>query len=75
MQSFELNDPADRVRFALEMYNLASALKRESVHRQTNAAVKAFRTTVHGYKESYDLTTFYSDAPKPKPKPKRKRGC
>jgi len=65
MQSFDLNSRADRVRFALEMYNLAFALKRESVHGQTDAAVKAFH-----YKEHYNLSTFYSDAPKPK----RKRG-
>jgi len=70
MQSFDLNSRADHVRFALKMYNLVFALKRESVHGQTDAAVKAFRSIVHDYKEHYDLSTFYSDAPKPK----RKRG-
>jgi len=73
MQCFDLNSPADRVRFALEMYNLASALKRESVDGQTNAAVEALHTTVNDYKEDYNLTTFYSDARKRK-RSSRSRG-
>ena len=66
MKSFNLTTQLGRVHFALEMYNLASALKDKGVDEHTNEVVAGLRDAIFDYKTHRDLPTFTSKTGKRK---------
>lgn len=48
----------DRVRFALELYNLASALNDESENEDTTGQVKKLATSLDKFSKDHKLPTF-----------------
>jgi hypothetical protein len=72
MKEFKLTDRIERLQFALELYNLASALQREVTDNMTNRALLRLLNATDDYKKGYNLKTFRSTK-ETKGKGKRKR--
>lgn len=60
MKRFTLTDRIERLQFALELYNLASALRHEATDNMTNGALLQLLNAIDDYKKGHNLKTFRS---------------